>query len=122
MSGCFFVDRMVVVTTALYRKGYLIQSEFVKYEGTQHDSERRKALAAKKEEVFEASADESALPCRPRFFTPRECARLQGFPDSFLIDGPNENRWYHQCGNAVCPGVVAKIAQQVIAALRPLVA
>ena len=47
----------------------------------------------------------------PRFFTPRECARLQGFPESFLIDGPNENRWYYQCGNSVCPGVVAKIAQ-----------
>ena len=101
---------------ALYRKGFLIQSEFVPYEETQTDSERE---AAGKEEAVEISAGEPALPGRPRFFTPRECARLQGFPESFLIDGPNENRWYHQCGNAVCPAVVAKIAQKVVAALQP---
>ena len=79
--------------------------------------------AAETEESAEGGTDRSplaALPERPRFFTPRECARLQGFPDSFLIDGPNENRWYHQCGNAVCPGVVAKIAQKVVAALQPV--
>ena len=65
-----------------------------------------------------AAVAAAALPSRPRFFTPREVARLQGFPESFLIDGPNENRWYHQGGNAVCPGVVAKIAKQMLAALK----
>ena len=106
--------------TALYRKGYLIQSEFVAYEETRHDSQQKEALAAEVVGALGASARELALPCRPRFFTPRECARLQGFPESFLIDGPNENRWYHQCGNSVCPGVVAKIAQRMVAALQLL--
>jgi site-specific DNA-cytosine methylase len=41
----------------------------------------------------------------PRFFTPREVARLQGFPESFVTNWQgqrNPNRLYHQLGNAVC--------------------
>eukprot|EP01043_Picozoa_sp_COSAG02_P056323 COSAG02_NODE_6663_length_3432_cov_2.297930_2_plen_228_part_00 len=37
----------------------------------------------------------------PRFFTPREVARLQGFPESFVLDGLDAGRLYHQLGNAV---------------------
>lgn len=37
----------------------------------------------------------------PRFFTPREVARLQGFPESFVLDGLDTGRLYHQLGNAV---------------------
>ena len=62
----------------------------------------------------------SSAPCnvnKPRFFTPRECARLQGFPESFVIEQRNPHRWYHQCGNAVSPPVVAKIARQILVAL-----
>ena len=42
----------------------------------------------------------------PRFFTPREVARLQGFPESFVLDGldgVDQGRLYHQLGNAVSP-------------------
>ena len=38
---------------------------------------------------------------RPRFFTPREVARLQGFPESFVLEGLDQGRLYHQLGNAV---------------------
>jgi hypothetical protein len=62
------------VITALYRKGYLIQSEFVAYEETRHDSQQKEALAAEVVGALGASARELALPCRPRFFTPRERA------------------------------------------------
>ena len=36
----------------------------------------------------------------PRFFTPRECARLQGFPDNYAVDGTtkSEFRIYYQLG------------------------
>lgn len=37
----------------------------------------------------------------PRFFTPREVARLQGFPEKFVLDGLDPGRLYHQLGNAV---------------------
>ncbi|KAK3260397.1 hypothetical protein CYMTET_30643, partial [Cymbomonas tetramitiformis] len=46
----------------------------------------------------------------PRFFTPREVARLMGFPESFSLDAcRHTNRAYHQLGNAVCPPIIAAI-------------
>lgn len=55
---------------------------------------------------------------RPRYFTVRECSRLQGFPEDFVHCGkdglPDMNRAYHQIGNAVSPVVVAAIAACVL--------
>lgn len=45
---------------------------------------------------------------RPRRITPRECARLQGFPDTFKLH-PDEGRAYHQLGNSVSVPVVSAI-------------
>eukprot|EP00041_Stephanoeca_diplocostata_P029468 m.870569 g.870569 ORF g.870569 m.870569 type:complete len:653 (-) comp23567_c0_seq1:2018-3976(-) len=52
----------------------------------------------------------------PRFYTPRECARLMGFPEDFVIDEvcKSKNRIYHQMGNAVVPPVVASIMDKVV--------
>ncbi|GAB5353630.1 hypothetical protein AAMO2058_000051200 [Amorphochlora amoebiformis] len=53
----------------------------------------------------------------PRFFTEREIARLQGFPDSFELGKcSSPKRLYHQLGNAVCPLVVARIAENLLKA------
>ena len=54
--------------------------------------------------------------CRPRFFTPRECCRLQGFPEYFQIGcSANPLRSYHMVGNAVCVPVVQDIAAALFA-------
>eukprot|EP00299_Pterocystis_sp_00344_P013879 c6843_g1_i1.p1 GENE.c6843_g1_i1~~c6843_g1_i1.p1 ORF type:complete len:528 (+),score=119.49 c6843_g1_i1:22-1584(+) len=53
---------------------------------------------------------------RPRFFTPRECARLQGFPDSFRLPAV-ESCFYLMVGNAVTPPIIHKIATQILVAL-----
>ncbi|KAK3272583.1 hypothetical protein CYMTET_19134 [Cymbomonas tetramitiformis] len=56
---------------------------------------------------------------RPRFFTPRECARLMGFPENFVIGrSANKNHAYHQLGNAVCPPVIAAIMESICVALK----
>ena len=62
--------------------------------------------------VFEPPAG-----ANPRFYTPRECARLMGFPEWFVIDDTckSKHRMYHQLGNAVVPPVVGAITRQVIA-------
>ncbi len=48
----------------------------------------------------------------PRMLTPRECARLQGFPDSFKIVVSN-NAAYKQFGNSVAVPVIKAIAKNV---------
>ncbi|KKL67774.1 hypothetical protein LCGC14_2131620 [marine sediment metagenome] len=47
-----------------------------------------------------------------RMFTPRECARLQGFPESFKIH-EKDNQAYRQFGNAVSPPVVKAIIKEM---------
>ena len=48
----------------------------------------------------------------PRFFTPRECARLQGFPESFRLPGSTkrDNAFAALFGNAVSAPVITAIA------------
>lgn len=55
----------------------------------------------------------------PRRLTPRECARLMGFPDYLPIVVP-DSQAYKQFGNAVVPQVVEAIAIQVMKALDML--
>ncbi|MCH7648649.1 MAG: DNA (cytosine-5-)-methyltransferase [Thaumarchaeota archaeon] len=48
----------------------------------------------------------------PRRLTPRECARLMGFPEKFKIP-VSDNQSYRQFGNAVVVPVVGAIANEV---------
>ena len=50
---------------------------------------------------------------RPRKLTARECARLQGFPDSFKIP-VSDNQAYKQFGNSVPVNVVKAIAKNML--------
>jgi DNA (cytosine-5)-methyltransferase 1 len=53
----------------------------------------------------------------PRMLTPRECARLQGFPDSFKITVSNTEA-YKQFGNSVAIPIVELIAKQIVRTLQ----
>lgn len=48
----------------------------------------------------------------PRRLTPRECARIQGFPDEFLIP-VSDNQAYRQFGNSVVTPLMHAVAKQV---------
>lgn len=52
----------------------------------------------------------------PRRLTPRECARLMGFPDTFKIP-VSDTQAYRQFGNSVVVPVVEKIAEGIAASL-----
>ena len=54
---------------------------------------------------------------RPRKLTPRECARLQGYPDSFKIP-VSDTQAYRQFGNSVTVKVVEKIFISLFQTLR----
>ncbi len=49
----------------------------------------------------------------PRRLTPRECARLQGFPDSFVIP-VSDNQAYRQFGNSVVTPLMYSVAKKVV--------
>lgn len=54
---------------------------------------------------------------KPRVITPREAARLQGFPDWFQF---HETKWhsFRQIGNSVCPIVAEKVLSAIKKALN----
>ena len=55
----------------------------------------------------------------PRRLTPRECARLQGFPDSFIIP-VSDTQAYKQFGNSVVVPLRANVAQLVVNKMKEL--
>lgn len=52
----------------------------------------------------------------PRKLTPREAARLQGFPDNFIIP-VSDTQAYKQFGNSVAVPVIHAIAKQILSVL-----
>lgn len=54
---------------------------------------------------------------RPRCFSAREAARLQGFPETYKITTGRKS-WYRMIGNAVSPPVIAAIAGSILCALQ----
>ncbi len=57
--------------------------------------------------------DQSHLGKNPRKLTPRECARLQGFPEEFIVDAVSQAQIYKQFGNSVCVKVIRAVAKQI---------
>lgn len=55
----------------------------------------------------------------PRRLTPRECARLQGFPDSFKIP-VSDTQAYKQFGNSVVVPLMENVAKLVVAKMHEL--
>ena len=55
----------------------------------------------------------------PRRLTPRECARLQGFPDTFQIP-VSDTQAYKQFGNSVVVPLMSEVAKLVIKKLKEL--
>lgn len=52
-----------------------------------------------------------------RKLTPRECARLQGFPDNFILPKVADSQLYKQMGNSVTVPVIMRIAVNIKKAL-----
>ena len=58
--------------------------------------------------------DQSHLDKNPRKLTPRECARILGFPEEFRVDAVSVNQLYRQMGNSVSIPVIQAIADQMV--------
>ena len=57
----------------------------------------------------------------PRRLTPRECARLMGYPDKYRLDAVSDVQAYRQCGNSVVVPLITAVAHNLVETmgLRP---
>lgn len=58
--------------------------------------------------------DQSDLGKNPRKLTPRECARIQGFPENYIVDAVSQCQIYKQFGNSVCINVIRAVANSMV--------
>lgn len=57
--------------------------------------------------------DQSDINRNPRKLTPRECARIQGFPEEFIVDAVSSSQAYRQFGNSVSVPVIESLAKRM---------
>ena len=62
--------------------------------------------------------DQRDIKKNPRKLTPRECARIQGFPDDFLVNAVSDVQIYKQFGNSVSVPVIQKIAENILEIIK----
>ena len=119
ISTFYHSDNFEEVTRALIKKGYLSYSDG-KYNPVcgNMSFEVFKFLDPEGISITLTASDANRLGIVqnniPRRITPRECARLQGYPDSYkLLD--NDNAVYKQMGNGVSVPVVKAVLLDFIA-------
>ena len=49
----------------------------------------------------------------PRRLSPRECARLMGYPDDYIINAVSDVQAYRQCGNSVVVPLITAVSEQI---------
>lgn len=77
---------------------------------------RQSGIRVKKAKMFPTLVAIVQVPIygkEKRYITPRECARLQSFPDSFIMHS-NDRIAYKQFGNAVNVDVVTSVAKPLL--------
>lgn len=50
----------------------------------------------------------------PRRLSPRECARLMGYPDEYRLNQVSDVQAYRQCGNSVVVPLITAISEQLV--------
>ena len=50
----------------------------------------------------------------PRKLSPRECARLMGYPDEYILSAVSDVQAYRQCGNSVVVPLITAVSEQII--------
>lgn len=54
----------------------------------------------------------------PRRLSPRECARLMGYPDHYRLDQISDVQAYKQCGNSVVVPLITAVSEQIVKTIR----
>jgi DNA (cytosine-5)-methyltransferase 1 len=62
--------------------------------------------------------DQKDIGKRPRKLTPTECARLQGFPDTFILDAVSDTQIYKQFGNSVAVPAIRAVSKEILKTMK----
>ncbi len=54
----------------------------------------------------------------PRRLSPRECARLMGYPDSYILNAVSDVQAYRQCGNSVIVPLITAVSKQLVKTMQ----
>lgn len=54
----------------------------------------------------------------PRRLSPRECARLMGYPDTYLLNQVSDVQAYRQCGNSVVVPLITAVSEQIVKTIK----
>jgi len=101
------------------KKEHLNKGNGFGYSLFNHDSEYVNTISARYyKDGSEVLIDQSDIGKNPRLLTPRECARLQGFPNDYIVDAVSHGQIYKQFGNSVCVNVITAVAEQMRKALK----
>lgn len=117
-----FVDEKFTISDKLY-EGHLRRKEMHKKKGNgfgfslfNEDSAYTNTISARYYKDGSEILIDRGPGKNPRKLTPRECARLQGFPDNYLIPVSNSQA-YKQFGNSVTVPVIEAIAKNMLLAM-----
>jgi len=109
----YFLSERIITTILAHGSGNY-------YSKSETDLEIARPLCATMHKMHRANQDNYVTQKgKLRRLTPREAARLQGFPDDFEFP-VSDTQAYRQCGNAVTVNVAEAVAKQVKIALEEL--
>lgn len=119
------VDEKYTISQKLY-EGHLRRKEEHKQKGNgfgfslfNQESEYTNTLSARYYKDGSEILIDQGEDSPPRKLTPRECARLQGFPEDFIIP-VSDTRAYKQFGNSVAVPVIRAIAKEMFEEIAAL--
>lgn len=101
------------------KKDHQIKGNGFGYSLVNKDTEYTNTISARYyKDGSEILVDQTHLNKNPRKLTPRECARLQGFPEQFIVNAVSRGQIYKQFGNSVCVNVIQAVAKEIIDTLH----
>lgn len=56
----------------------------------------------------------------PRRLSPRECARLMGYPDTYILSAVSDTQAYKQCGNSVIVPLITDVSKQLVKTMQSI--
>jgi len=114
LMACDYKSPKTIKVKSATKKGYETAKEGDSINFSQPNSATRRGRVGKEvAQTLDTQCNQGIIQDRIRRLTPRECFRLQDFPDSFKMPC-SDSQMYKQAGNSITVGVLEKIINRLI--------